>query len=170
MCLFLSDFQTKQSLYEKEMKKCVLGSRIISCDHTFRVSKFIGARRTTDNKFVKQFENLFIILNENHQIIGWRLTTSTSFEEIRSLLQELKQEIDVTRVIVDDCCKVGSLYQSVFPDVEVKLDLFHAVQRVMKTIPKGTELSKKFSKEFGMIFRAREDSKSVKCPHLIRKS
>ena len=162
MCLFLSDFQTKQSLYEKEMKKCVLGSRIISCDHTFRVSKFIGARRTTDNKFVKQFENLFIILNENHQIIGWRLTTSTSFEEIRSLLQELKQEIDVTRVIVDDCCKVGSLYQSVFPDVEVKLDLFHAVQRVTKTIPKGTELSKKFSKEFGMIFRAREDSSEVR--------
>ena len=130
-------------------------------DHTFRVSKFIEERRTTDNKFVKQFENLFIILNENHQIIGWRLTTSTSFEEIRSLLQELKQEIDVTRVIVDDCCKVRSLYQSVFPDVEVKLDLFHAVQRVTKTIPKGTELSKKFSKEFGMIFRAREDSSEV---------
>lgn len=127
MCLFLSDFQTKQSLYEKEMKKCVLGSRIISCDHTFRVSKFIGARRTTDNKFVKQFENFFIILNEKHQIIGWRLTKSTSFEEIRSLLQELKEEIDVTRAIVDDCCKVRSLYQSVFPDVEVKLDLFHAV-------------------------------------------
>ena len=97
-----------------------------------------------------------------HQIIGWRLTKSTSFEEIRSLLQELKEEIDVTRVIVDDCCKVRSLYQSVFPDVEVKLDLFHAVQRVTKTIPKGTELSKKFSKEFGMIFRAREDSSEVR--------
>lgn len=53
--------------------------------------------------------------------------------------------------------------------MEVKLDLFHVVQRVMKTIPKGTELSKKFSKEFGMIFRGREDSSEVRkmpTPHL----
>jgi len=97
------------------MKKRVLGSRIISCDHTFRVSKFIGARRTTDNKFVKQFENLFIALKEKHEIIGWRLAKATSFEEIRTLLQDLKGYIKVTRINVDDCCKVRSLYQSVFP-------------------------------------------------------
>lgn len=51
----------------------------ISCDHTFKISKYIGARRESDNKFVKQFENLFIVLNERHEVIGWRLTRTTSF-------------------------------------------------------------------------------------------
>lgn len=162
MHLFLSQFQSKRVLYENDMKKRALGSRLISCDHTFKVSKFIGARRATDNTFVKQFENLYIALNENREIIGWRLTKSTAFEDIRSLLQELKHDVSVTRIVVDDCCKVRSLYQSVFPDVEVKLDLFHAVQRVTKTIPKRTELSKQFSKEFGMIFRANGDCGEVR--------
>lgn len=80
---------------------------------------------------MKQFENLFIVLNERHEVISWRLTRTTGFEEIRSLLVELKEQIGNTldAVIVDDCCKVRTLYRSVFPDVEVKLDLFHAIQR-----------------------------------------
>lgn len=44
-----------------------------------------------------------------------------------------------------------------FPGVKVKLDLFHGVQRVTRTISKGTEFSAKFSKEFGQIFRANGD-------------
>lgn len=40
----------------------------------------------------------------------------------------------------------------VFPNVNVKLDVFHAVQRIVKTIPKETEVSKQISKDFGLIF------------------
>ena len=63
---------------------------------------------------------------------------------------------------MDDCCKVRTLYRSVFPDVEVKLDLFHAIQRVIKKIPKGSEFSKRFSKELGLIFRANGDCDEVR--------
>ena len=38
-------------------------------------------------------------------------------------------------------------------DVPVKLDLFHAVQRVTNVGPKGTEFSKAFCKEFSLVFR-----------------
>ena len=164
MYIFLEHFQKKQPYYETNMTKRASNSTSISCDHTFKISKYIGARRESDNKFVKQFENLFIVLNERHEVVGWRLTRTTSFEEIRSLLVGLKEKIrtELKRVVVDDCCKVRALYQSVFPGVDVKLDLFHAVQRVTKVIPKGSEISKKFSKDLGMIFRQNGDCGEIR--------
>ncbi|KAK2555235.1 hypothetical protein P5673_023215 [Acropora cervicornis] len=91
--IFLANFQTKQMYYEADMKKCAKHSKIITCDHTFKVSKSIGARRGGDNKFVQQFHNLFI----------------------------------------SEC------NASLFPGLQVKLDLFHVVQRVTKCILKGKE-------------------------------
>ena len=37
--------------------------------------------------------------------------------------------------------------------MSVKLDIFHAVQRIIKTLPKGTVESRKFAKEVGLVFR-----------------
>lgn len=143
------------------MKKYAMDSKIITCDHTFKVSKYIGARRGGDNKFVQQFHNLFIVLNDKREIISWQLTATAAFNEIKSLLEHLR-ETQISKVIVDDCCKVKAQYQSVFPEIQVKLDLFHAVQRVTKSIPKGTEFSKQFSKEFGTIFRSNGDRDTVR--------
>ena len=163
MYIFLADFQKKKPYYETDMSTRASSSITISCDHTFKISKYIGARRASDAKFVKQFENLYIVLNKKHEIIAWRLTKTTSFEEIRTLLVGLKENLsnDLNRIIVDDCCKVRTLYQSVFPEVEVKLDLFHVVQ-VTKVIPKGSEFSKRFAKDFGMIFRQNGDCGEVR--------
>ena len=47
---------------EADTKKCTKHSKIITCDHTFKVSKYIGTRRGGANKFVQQFHNLFIVL------------------------------------------------------------------------------------------------------------
>lgn len=159
--IFLANFQTKQTYYEADMKKRAMHSKIITCDHTFKVSKYIGARRGGDNKFVQQFHNLFIVLNDKREIITWQLTATTAFDEIKPLLEQLR-DTQISKVIVDDCCKVRAQYQSVFPGIQVKLDLFHAVQRVTKSIPKGTEFSKQFSKEFGTIFRSNEDRDTVR--------
>ena len=35
---------------------------------------------------MKQFQNLFIVLNNRREVIGWRLTRATAFEEIKDLL------------------------------------------------------------------------------------
>ena len=55
-------------------------------------------------------------------------------------------------ILVDDCCRVRNFYQCYFPLVPVKLDIFHAVQRIVKTLPKGTVESQKFAKEVGLLF------------------
>ena len=68
MSIFMIDFDTKKKVYQNEMKK-VIGSAI-SCDHTFRVSNNIGmVRPGNDNKFVTQFNNLFIMLNEKGKLL-----------------------------------------------------------------------------------------------------
>ena len=56
-------------------------------------------------------------------------------------------------VHVDNCCQSRKQIQEVLGEVPVKLDLFHAVQRVTSVVPKGTEFSKTFFKEFSLIFR-----------------
>lgn len=55
------------------------------------------------------------------------------------------------------------MYQEIFSNVPEKLDVFHAVQRVTNTIPKGTEFSRQLSKEFGLIFRADGDLGERRC-------
>ena len=53
---------------------------------------------------------------------------------------------------MDDCCRVRNFYQCYFPLVPFKLDIFHAVQRIVKTLPKGTVESQTFAKEVGLLF------------------
>ena len=163
--IFLANFVHKQPHCDAEMETIARTSKMITCDHTFKVSKYICASRGSDNKCMKQFENLFIVLNEDHKVVGWRLTKSTCFEEIRDLLQSVNNCLDnpLQTVIVDDCCRVRNQYQSIFPGVVVKLDLFHATQRVIKTFPKGSEWSKQISTEFGLVFRADGDCGATRC-------
>ena len=158
--IFLAEFQRKQSIYENELTKCAQGTTVISCDHTFKINKFVGAWKGCDKTFVKQFQNLFIVLNDRREVIGWRLTRTMAFEEIKDRLEHIRDLIgkpSVNLVIINDCCKVRVLYQLVFLGVKVKLDLFHGVQRVTRSIPKGTEFAKRFSKEFGQILRSNGD-------------
>ena len=136
---------------------------VLTCDHTFKVSKHIGVTRSEDSAFVNQFENLFIGLNENGEVVMWRLTRNTSFREVEYVLKELKDRLSARKdslkmVVVDDCCSVKASYKSIFPDVVVKLDLYHACQRFVKTLKKGLTKSQQLSKEFGLIFRANGDT------------
>ena len=62
--------------------------------------------------------------------------------KIEPLLSELcdrakQQQQHIDAVYIDECCKSRNKIQSVFgADVSVKLDVFHAVQRIPKTLPK----------------------------------
>ncbi len=84
-----------------------------------------------------QFQQLYICLNELGEVVAWRLTKSTTFSEIEDILVELQERnslkgTTVELVCVDDCCRVRMKYNKVFPNVAVKLDLFHACQRITK--------------------------------------
>jgi len=151
MYIFLEYFQKRELYYKTDMKKCVSVTKAISCDHTLKIRKYISARRERNDKSVKHFQKLFIVLKERHQIIIWWLTRTTLFDEIRTFLVGLKKNLSnkLNNIVVDDYCKVRALHQFVFLGVEVKLHLFHAVQRVSK----NSRFSKKLSEDMGMIFR-----------------
>ena len=44
-----------------------------------------------------------------------------------------------------------------FPGVPVKLDLFHAVQRFVKTISKRNSFSREVTNDYGLVFRDNRD-------------
>ena len=89
----------------------------LSTDHTFKVGKHIGCFDDL-GEFVNQFGKLFIVSNENHEVMGWRLTKTTEDSEVKDLLERIKERIDcsLSYVIVDDCCKEKLLHQAIFGD------------------------------------------------------
>ena len=72
--------------------------------------------------------------------------------------------VELTHVYVDDCCRFRDKYKSVFGNVEVLLDLFHACRRITSTTNKPS-LSLQFSKEFGLIFRQDDDQGNIRLKH-----
>ena len=60
-------------------------------------------------------------------------------------------------VCVDDCCHVRSKYLSSFPNIAVKLDLFHACQRITRTFSRQNALFNDVTKDFVQVFREDDD-------------
>ena len=152
--ILLDDFKLYKRFYASEMLG--ISATSISCDHTFKISKNIGVvTEGEEQKFLTKFNNLFIILNDNGQILDWRLIKSTAFHEIDDLLFRLKERVgrqkdSISMIAIDDCCKNRNKYQSVFPNAQIKLDIFHACQRVLRTLETGQSLLRhQFGKEFG---------------------
>lgn len=74
------------------------------------------------------FKNVCSVLNENGEIVKWRLTKSSAFHEISDLLTSLKQrlvrkETSLAMICIDDCCKYKNQYLKIFPDAEIIIGL-----------------------------------------------
>ena len=79
------------------------------------------------------YGSVFIVLNEDGDVVAWQFTKTTSLEEVKPLLLKLKKRIQNESLVIntDNCCQVRQQIQDIFGQgVVVKLDLFHAVQRV----------------------------------------
>ena len=158
--VIVSSFKRNEALYSRYFSS--LSARWISCDHTFKTAMNIGYFRHCDNKWINQYRSLFCIMNELGQVIQWQLTSTESFDEVRHMFSDLKerferQGIKLEGVFIDNCCKWRMVINYVLPEVPVKLDLFHAVQRIVKKIPKKKKLSKEIANDIGLIFRQRND-------------
>lgn len=85
---------------------------------------------------------MFIILNEDGQVLSWQFTKTKSFEEVKTLILQVSKRMtgfnkNVSTIYIDDCCSWRQLLQSSLGyEVNVKLDLFHAVQRITKHLGK----------------------------------
>ena len=135
---FLVRFLDDEKLHLSEMEGITVGSSI-SFDHTFKVAANIGYYRE-DKVWIPQYDSL------EGKVLTWQLTKGTSFEQVRNILEDLnnraqRQGQQIQNVYIDDCCKLRKKVEYVFgPSTTVKLDLFHAVQRISRTFHKRHSL------------------------------
>ena len=89
-------------------------------------------------RWFKLFNSLIIVMNQDKQIVSWHFTKSEKFDFIKDLMVRLKEHNfeDINMVILDNCCKWENKLTELFGDVNIKLDPFHAIQRITKTIRK----------------------------------
>jgi hypothetical protein len=132
----------------------------ISFDHTFKVAANVGYSRK-DGKWIHQYDSLFLVISEQGKVVTWQLTKGTAFAQVETLLQDLKMHSHDTikTVYIDDCCRLRGKIRSVFgSDVTVKLDVFHAVQRITRTLVKRHSQMKECLKDLQLVFRKDGDS------------
>ena len=156
---FLAEFLKYEKLYIQEMTAIPTGDSI-SFDHTFKVAANIGYLRE-DGKWIHEYDSLFIVLNDHGQVLSWQLTKGTSFSHIKTLLQDLieRPQRRPQTVYVDDCCKLRAKIKAVVGcSVIVKLDLFHAVQRITRTLSKKQAFTQKCMQDLRLAFRCDGDS------------
>ena len=129
----------------------------IFCDHTFKSAANIGFVRESDGKWIKLFKCVFIVIGEGGHILHWKFTRGESFEEVRDIFNQFKERLQtrgvkLRGVVIDNCCKWKSSLTAIFPDVDIRLDLFHALQRFLKTVPVGNRIGSDIAKEYGLVF------------------
>lgn len=164
---FLKDFMEKETYYTSEMAH--LSSDVwLSCDHTFKVASNIGYLRE-DKKWIRQYNAVFFVLNNEGKVISWQFTSGTSFAEIEMLLKNLKHRFEtlgakIQKITVDNCCQWRKKIQEVFGNsTNVCLDVFHAVQRVSRTLPKKHNFFHQCINDLGLVFRASGDIGIRRC-------
>ena len=81
--------------------------------------------------YVGDEQTTFIVIDGEKRICGWEFMKSESNADAVPCLTAIKNRLGkpLLYVIVDNCCKVRFLYISVFGLIDVKLDVFHGVQR-----------------------------------------
>ena len=96
--------------------------------------------------------------------MAWQLTKGTASENVKDLLNNLKhrfdrQRKDVKLCVTDNCCSWrGKIQQDFGSEMEVKLDLFHAVERVVRCIPKRHPFAYCCCQAFRLVVQDPSDS------------
>lgn len=108
-------FRSKEDFYINKMTTlCCQNS--ISLEHTFKVAANLGYQRS-DGKWVTQYKALFLILNEDGQVLSWQFTKTKSFDEVKILIVQVCKRVfglrrNVSTIYIDDCCNWRQKLQS----------------------------------------------------------
>lgn len=63
----------------------------------------------SEDRFLKQFSNLYIVLNEHGEICDWRLTKTTAFDEIEDLLIDLRDRLPLNEQGIETIIYVSTI-------------------------------------------------------------
>lgn len=160
--IFLFYYRTFKPQMDQEFKKLTATS--IKLDHTFKISKLVKVKEGNSHSRQQQFKAMLIILNEDNLIVRFAITRTESLKELTDVLTDIKEQCQsISTVYTDCCCKDRGILQEVLGDVRVCLDLFHAVQRVVRTVKKtdfkfhGQSQRTLFFRQLRLLFRAKSD-------------
>lgn len=168
---FLQYFWRYELHFRQRMHNVNINDDWICCDHTFKSVTNIGIDQTRDthsSKWIKQFKSLFLVLNDVGQILSWQLVPNTSYDTFCEMLKEVRERIvsmkkTLAEIYVDDCCKIRTKLQSIFGEATpVKLDLFHAIQRITKKTSKRHSLFNDFISSLKLVFRDPSDLSDIR--------
>lgn len=154
---FVSKFMQDEQYYRREIMSTDTGEEL-SFDHTFKVAANIGYLRQ-DNKWVCQYDSVFLVFNSLGNIVSWQFTKSTGFDRVKTLLEHIhrrsqSQNHSIKVIYIDNCCLWRAKIQAIFGDqIKVLLDVFHAFQRVSKTIPKRHPFHAACLQDLRLVFR-----------------
>lgn len=177
---FLSNFLENERAYICDIQSVTPGESL-SFDHTFKVASNVGSLRA-DKKWACEYDSAFIVFNGNGKIVSWQYTKGTSFENVRVLLNNIKSrgtiagKCTIKTVYVDNCCHWRQKIQDVFgDDVIVLLDIFHAVQRITRKLPKRHPFHSVCVHELKLVFRSPGDyglarTKPTPQPHQLQQN
>lgn len=160
---FLHYFNLNENLFIKRTTSTSADEEWLCCDHTFDITGSIGYERREDRKWIRQYNSLFCVMNEKGQIVTWQLTQTQGFENIRLLLQQLFWRISsqgkiVKEFYIDNCCHWKKKLQEVFgANLVVKIDIFHAFQRVSTKLSKRHPFYSHCLEDLRLMFRDPSD-------------
>ncbi len=161
--IFLDYYKTYEHIYKfiRSKIKC----KIMSADHTFRSANSLG--KTVNRKWIKKAKGLYFVLNEYGQVMGYRFTKNLKFNDIEDLFQNVKNNMDEGEEVLcmlDNCCSYEKNLKGIFKNKMSKpgLDLFHAVTRVTKTIPKTHKKKALLCRQWALVFREHNDLNTKK--------
>ena len=145
-------FLENEQYFKREIQSVDTGEGL-SFDHTFKIATNIGFLRD-DSKWVCQYDSVFLVFNVQGKIISWQFTKGTGFDHIKSHVHRCSQSQAHTFkiVYVDNCCQWRAKIQAVFGE-----QVFHAVQRVSKTIRKRYPFHSACLQDLRMVFRSPGD-------------
>lgn len=156
---FLSNFIEEECAFISAIQSVHPGE-VLSFDHTFKIASNIGYLRD-DSKWVCQYDSAFIVFNGDGKVVTWQFTRGTGFDNVRSILKNVKerpQSSSITTVYVDNCCQWRRKIQELFGSgVTVFLDIFHAVQRITRKIPKRHPFYAACVHDLRLVFRSPGD-------------
>lgn len=158
---FVVEFLLNRESYSLHMSS-ILVKKYISIDHTFKVASNIGFVRS-DGKWITLYNSVFIVTNENGQVVSWLFTRTTSLDEVASQLKAVKELRSLSwlppyTILVDNCCSQRPKLKQIFGDsAVVKLDIFHAIQRISRKLPKRHPFIFECLNDLKMVFRSPTD-------------
>ncbi len=165
---FIAHFKEYEHTYNLQMQQ-LTADNCITLDHTFKIASNIGFQRS-DKKWVTQYNSVLFIMNEIGQVIAWQLTKTTSLDETKLLFNNLATRLTKDRsnllIFVDNCCTLrDKLIGMMGSNIVVKLDLFHAVQRITKTISKRHPFFHRCMADLKLVFRDPNDLGQIRQLH-----